>query len=283
MSPSTPRVAAMLADARSAGCAVAAINIVDVATMDGVLAAAATRGSPIIVQAAARTARLWGPDVLAAAFRSLSKRYAGESALALDHCQDVDLIDACLAAGWDLVLFDGSGLPVAENIAITRSVVERARRHGASVEGELEAMRGHEHGTGSGDDIPLAPIDASVAFIKATGIDCFAPAIGNIHGRSRTPAVLDIPRAASIAELGGVPLVLHGGTGLDPADMRRLVAVGCAKVNVSTALREASMDAIREALPGAGEEPGLVFDAMRVAAGVVAADTLAIVTSAGRP
>jgi len=276
-----PRVAALLADAAASGYAVAAINVVDVVTMDGVLAAAAQGSSPVIVQAAARTARAWGPDVLAAAYQRLVERHGTRSALALDHCQDLGLIDDCLAAGWDAVLFDGSALPPAENISMTRSVVERARRHGASVEGELEAMRGHEQGTGSGDGTALAPVESSVAFIRATGVDCFAPAIGNVHGRSSVPPVLDIPRAARIAELGGVPLVLHGGTGLDEAVVQRLVGAGCAKVNVSTALREACLRAIEQTLPSAAGDPGPVLEAMRAAAGAVTAEALRLVGSVG--
>lgn len=272
----------MLADARAAGYAVAAINVVDVATMDGVLAAAARDASPVVVQAAADTARSWGPEVLAAAYRRLAERHGARSALALDHCQDQRLIDDCLAAGWDAVLFDASGLPVAENITVTRAVVDRARRHGASVEGELEAIRGHEPGTGSGDGVALAPVAASVAFIEATGIDCFAPALGNVHGRSRVPPVLDIPRAARISEQGGIPLALHGGTGVDQEVMRQLIRAGCAKVNVSTALREACLRAIQDALPTAGGDPRLVLEAMRAAAGRVTAATLRMVDSVGR-
>lgn len=279
MSPRS--VPAMLARARADGYAVAAINVVDVLTMDGVLDAAARCSSPIIVQAAARTARDLGPEVLAAAFAVLAARHAIPAALGLDHCDDLALIGRCLAAGWDAVLFDGSALPAADNIEATRRVVSLARAHGASVEGELESIRGHELGVASGTG-ELSPIEDSLAFIDATGIDCFAPSIGNVHGRTSEPPQIDVARAGEIASRGGVPLALHGGTGIDEATLAALISNGCAKVNVSTALREACSDAMRAVLERGGDDPGPALVAMRSAAGSATEDVLHMLGSVGR-
>jgi len=263
----------LLTHARAGGYAIAALNVVDVVTMDGVLSSAAALGSPVIIQTAARTARLWGPDVLAAAFARLAARYATPSALHLDHCADRELVTACIAAGWGGVLFDGSALPPEENALQTREVVEEAHARGAAVEGELEAIRGHELGVGSGTG-PHAPLEHSLDFIASTRIDCFAPSIGNVHGRTSSPPQIDVGRARAISEATGLPLALHGGTGIDPVSLRDLIAAGCAKVNVSTALREACLAAARDPVP--------VLEAMRAAAGRVTEELILALGSAGR-
>jgi len=276
-----PRVVAMLADAQAGGYAVAAINIIDVVTMDGVLEGAALEAAPIIIQATPRTARLWGPALLADAFGGLAARYGATAALGLDHCADQALIDDCLAAGWDAILFDGSALPVEENIPRTRSVVEQARRHGASVEGELEAIRGQEDGLGPGQEVVLGAPERSVDFVRATGVDCFAPSIGNVHGRAAHAPTLDVARAAWIAERVGVPLTLHGGTGIDQRTLRDLIRCGVAKVNVSTALREACARSLRAALEVSGDDVTMALEAMRDAARATARETVRSVGSDG--
>src|SRR5262249_55530471 len=127
----------VLAHARAGGYAVAAFNVVDLATMDGVLQAAQTARSPVIVQTAAKTARTWGPQVIAQMFHALAAPLSAPAVLQLDHTSERSLVDACLDAGWNAVLFDGSALPADANVAQTRAVVERAHAVGASVEGEL--------------------------------------------------------------------------------------------------------------------------------------------------
>lgn len=271
----------LLVDAQRNGYAIAAINVVDVATMDGVLRAAAELRSPVIVQAAARTARQWGPDVLAAAFARLCARYEALAVIGLDHCSDHELVGACLEAGFGTVLFDGSALPVEDNVAATRRVVAIAHARGAGVEGELESIRGTEAGVATGTG-PLAPIEASVDFIRQTGVDCFAPSVGNVHGRVHPAPRIDVARAADIALRGDVPLALHGGTGIDDSTLQALIRAGVAKVNVSTALREACLSAMRETLPGAGDDPAPVLEAMRAAAKTTGSDVIASLGSAGR-
>ena len=188
---------------------------------------------------------------------------------------------ACLEAGWGGVLFDGSALPPAENAAQTRQVVLEAHARGAAVEGELEAIRGHEREVATGTGL-LAPIERSVSFAASTGIDCFAPSIGNVHGRTGAPPRLDIGRARAISVATGLPLALHGGTGIDEPSLRDLIAAGCAKVNVSTALREACMSAARERLAGPEDDPTVILEAMRAAAGQSAREVMVMLGSAGR-
>jgi fructose-bisphosphate aldolase, class II len=251
--------------------------------MDGVLLAAAEAASPVIVQTAAVTARTWGPATLAAAFRALVARSGAAAGLQLDHCSDDGLIDACLVAGWDAVLFDGASLAPARNVQLTRAVVARAHAAGVSVEGELEAIGGFEPGASTRRK-PLASPEANLRFIERTGIDCFAPSIGNIHGRSSEPVLLDVGRVRDLAETTAVPLALHGGTGIPNATMDALIEAGCCKVNVSTAIREACAEALRRhaAVTNAREDPLAALIAIRDAARTVALDIMSRLGSAGR-
>jgi fructose-bisphosphate aldolase class II len=273
----------LLGAARAGGYAVPAINVVDVTSMDGVILAAVEQRSPVIVQTAAATARIWGPSVLAAAFTALVARAPVDAILQLDHCSDLILIDACLEAGWNAVLFDGSALARADNVKATMYVVHAAHAGGASVEGELEAIRGHEAGVAGGRG-PTASLDENLAFIEATGIDCFAPSIGNIHGRTEAPPDLDIDLVGRLTAASPVPLALHGGTGIPTEILHAAIGAGCSKVNVSTALREACRAAIRSALAAdpASDDPVPVLTAVREAARATAAGTMRLLGSAGR-
>jgi fructose-bisphosphate aldolase class II len=251
--------------------------------MDGVLRAAVGARSPVIVQTAAKTARTWGPSVLASTFRTLATPLSVPALLQLDHTSERSLVDACLDAGWNAVLFDGSALPPDENIERTREVVLRAHAQGAAVEGELVSIRGHEEGVATlAEGAPSTDLGDDLAFIEATGIDCFAPSIGNVHGRTVSPPVIDVDRARSLAAATRTPLALHGGTGIPTEVVRALIAAGCVKVNVSTALREAATAAIRELLPDVGDDPLPLLVAMRDASSAVAATTFEMLGSADR-
>ena len=278
-----PTLPSMLAAARAGGFAIPAFNVIDVASMDGVLRAAADGDSPVIVQTAAVTARTWGPATLAAAFRALREDLGATAILQLDHCDQVGLIDACLDAGWTAVLFDGAALQPPENLDETRAVVERAHAVGAAVEGELESIGGFEPGASAGRRA-AASFDANLRFIEATGIDCFAPSIGNVHGRSTTPVALDVDRVSRLAGATAVPLALHGGTGIPDATMRALIDAGCTKVNVSTAIREACAAAQCDGSESSSGrvDPLTSLVAMRDAATAVALDVMAGLRSLGR-
>jgi fructose-bisphosphate aldolase class II len=273
----------MLAAARAGGYAVPAINVIDVATMDGVLRAASECRSPVIVQTAAVTARTWGPATLAAAFRALTERTRTTAVLQLDHCSDRKLVDACLDAGWDAVLFDGAALAPERNLRETRDLVARAHSIRAAVEGELESFGGSEPGASSGRP-PAASLETNLRFIEGTGIDCFAPSIGNVHGRTNEPVVLDVDRIRQLVESTSVPLALHGGTGIPDVTMRKLIEAGCSKVNVSTAIREACAAALcGQTGPAAGrDDPLASLVAICDAARTVSLDVMARLGSAGR-
>jgi fructose-bisphosphate aldolase class II len=220
---------------------VPAINVFNDLTLEAVLAAAVENASPLIVQTSVKTVKSIGSDVLYALWTSMTAGIEVPVALHLDHCPEREVITECLRRGWNSVLFDASTLPVAENMRQTVEVVAEARAYGAAVEGEIESITGVEDGVGS--DTAAARQDLAVAldFLRTTGVDVFAPAIGNAHGSYKKAPVLDAQRVSDIVAAYPVPIALHGGSGLADEQFRDLIARGCAKVNISTALKERYM------------------------------------------
>jgi fructose-bisphosphate aldolase class II len=240
---------------------VPAINVVNDLTMEAVLAAAVRERSPVIIQTSVKTVRSIGLDLLFAMWREMTAGIEVPVSLHLDHCPDRAVVSACLRKGWNSVLFDASSLPVAENQQQTIEVVAEARSHGAHVEGEIEAITGVEDGIGSDEVAATQSLPVAVEFIRATGIDVFAPAIGNAHGVYRTEPKLDAQRVSDIVAAQPVPIALHGGTGMTDAQFTDLIARGCAKVNISTALKIAFVESHREYLeanPGKHDPPSML-------------------------
>ena len=215
---------------------VAAINVVNDLTMEAVLAAAEEVRAPLIVQTSVKTVKSIGADVVFAMWTEMTRPLTVPVALHLDHCPEREVISLCLEKGWNSVLFDGSKLTVEENKRQTIEVVAEARRYGALVEGEIEAFKRVED---MADDERASEqaLDIALDFIRATGVDVYAPAIGNAHGMYKTTPKLDNQRVTDIVEATGVPVALHGGTGMSADQFSDLIARGCAKVNISTALK----------------------------------------------
>ncbi|GAA3894777.1 class II fructose-1,6-bisphosphate aldolase [Leifsonia kafniensis] len=216
---------------------VPAINIVNDLTMEAVLAGAVEARSPVILQTSVKTVKSIGSAVLFAMWESMTAGIDVPVALHLDHCPDRAVITECLQRGWNSVLFDASTLPVEENQRQTIEVVAEARQYGAHVEGEIESIRGVEDGLGSDAESNRQTLEVSLRFLEATGVDVFAPAIGNAHGVYKREPVLDFQRVTDLVEAHPVPIALHGGSGLTDAQFHDLIARGCAKVNISTALK----------------------------------------------
>ncbi len=245
---------------------VAAINVVNDLTMEAVLAAAEELRAPIIVQTSVKHVKMTGVDAMYAMWLAYAGRVSVPAALHLDHCPERDVISACLARGWNSVLFDASKLSVEENKRQCIEVVAEARRYGAHVEGEIEGFKRTEEMTG--DEVAEEQsLETVVDFIRSTGVDVFAPAIGNAHGMYKTTPKLDSQRVTDIVEATGIPVALHGGTGMTPEQFSDLIGRGCAKVNISTALKIAFMKSGYDFMtehPG-DYDPPKIFTAQRAA------------------
>jgi len=276
----------ILADAFRQRYGVGAFNILNDLTLEAVLRAAQEARSPVIVQTSVKTVTAIGVDVLQAMWVAMARKVTVPVCLHLDHCPDRAVLSACLAAGWGSVLFDASTLPYEENLRQTLEVVAEARPYGAGVEGEIESIKGVEDGVGSDTESARKTLEASLNFIRATGIDCFAPAIGNAHGVYKEAPRLDVERVSQIVQAQPVPIALHGGTGLTHAQFRDLIARGCAKVNISTDLKitymKANLAFLRETEARDKWDPPTLFTHVGKAIQTMAAGYLEVFGSVGK-
>ncbi len=236
-------------DAFQNGYAVGAFNVVNMEIMQGALQAAEENKSPLILAVAETHLGLLDLEQYAPILLREAERASVPVAVHLDHGQTFGNFVKALRCGFTSVMFDGSTLPFEENAAKTKEIVRMAHAVGVSVEAELGHVTGGEGDPSPGVADPTLFTDPEEAqqFVQATGIDALAVAVGRVHGVYKGKPELDIPRLARIRELAGVPLVLHGGSGLSDEDFRQAIANGIAKINVYTDLSQAAMAKIRTA------------------------------------
>ena len=216
---------------------VPAINIVNDLTLEAVLAGAVEARSPLIVQTSVKTVKSIGTKVLAGMWQTMTAGIEVPVTLHLDHCPDRAVISDCLEVGWNSVLFDASALPVEENQRQTVEVVAEARKFGAHVEGEIESIKGVEDGVGSDTDSARQTLEVALGFIRATGVDVFAPAIGNAHGVYKHEPILDFQRVTDLVDGRAGSHRPARRQRPDGEQFQDLIARGAAKVNISTALK----------------------------------------------
>jgi ketose-bisphosphate aldolase len=234
---------AMLGKAAKEGYAVGAFNILDYNSTKAVVLAAEQENAPVIIQTSAKTVIFWGASAIISWIKQLADPSRVPIALHLDHCKDLDLIKECIDSGWTSVMIDASSKPFEENLSMSRQVVEMARPKDITVEAELGAIVGVE------DDIHVKEQDAhladsqqAISFCKEIKPDCFAPAIGTAHGVYKGEPKIAYDLLEEIAAKTGVPIALHGGTGLADEVFKKCISLGCAKVNISTQLKYAFID-----------------------------------------
>lgn len=242
-----------LKQAAAAGHALPGFVAYNLETVQGITAAAEAAGRPVLIQAGAGPFKHAGRQALMRLALDAAAHSAARLGVHLDHSRDLDEITACLEAGYTSVMVDGSHLPIAENIALTKEAARRARDHGAWVEAELGALPGDEDVSTDAVAQAAAMTDPQQAgeFVSATGVDALAVAVGNVHGFTKRPVRLDLARLAAIHAVVPVPLVLHGASGLPVEELHGALARGVAKVNVNAELRRAYLEAVRTTLPTA--------------------------------
>lgn len=238
--------AAMLERAQRGRYAIGAFNAENMEMVMAIIAAAEEMDAPVMIQTTPSTVKYAGLDLYAANVRAAAAQAKVDVCLHLDHGSSYDLAVNAIAAGYSSVMIDGSALPFAENIAVTRATVEMAAGSGIPVEAELGKVGGKE------DDLVADggytdPADAA-RFVAETGVGSLAVAIGTAHGIYAGTPVLDIERLRAIRAVVDCPLVLHGASGLSDAAVRACVAEGICKVNFATELRQAYTAGVREVL-----------------------------------
>lgn len=247
----------VLAPCLTDGTAVAGMVVLGWEDAVAYVRAAEALGRPVILQAGPGCRAHTPLPVLGAMFRHLAETAAVPVVAHLDHADGFDLCRQAVDCGFGSVMYDGSALALRENIAATAEIVAWAHRHGVSVEAELGFV-GYDGGAGSR---PTDPEQAAL-FHRETGVDALAVAVGNLHLMQDTGAGIDMGLLAELqAAAPGLPLVLHGGSGI-AAPLRRRIArqTAVCKVNIGTELRMAFGTALRRVLAG---QPGQ-FDRVRL-------------------
>lgn len=220
------------AEEKNIGCG--AFSVGNMEMVKGAIRAAEELNTPIILQIAEVRLKnsplhLMGPMMVQAA-----KEAKVDVAVHLDHGLTFETVDKALELGFSSVMLDASTLPFEENIAKVKTVVEKARKYGATVEAELGLVGGSEDGS-CDHGIRCTDPDDAVVYARETGIDALAVAIGNAHGNYPVAPTLAFDVLEKIHEKVDIPLVLHGGSGITDKDFQRAISLGIRKVNIATA------------------------------------------------
>ncbi|HHY92095.1 MAG TPA: class II fructose-1,6-bisphosphate aldolase, partial [Firmicutes bacterium] len=242
-------IAALMPQAEAKSYAVGAFNANNLEFVQAIVAAAEEKKSPVIIQASQGAIKYAGLEQITAMVQTAAERASVPVALHLDHGTDFDQVMRCIRAGFTSVMIDASKLPLAENIALVRRVVEVAHAVGVSVEAELGRIGGtEEHITVSDREALFTDPGEAEEFVGATGVDTLAVAIGTAHGPYKGEPKLDFERLSAIRARVGIPIVLHGSSGVPDAAIREAVARGIRKINIDTDLRQSFVARLREVM-----------------------------------
>src|SRR5699024_10513582 len=239
----------ILDDAFENHYAVPQFNMNGTIWLDTILKTAEECRAPVIVGTTDRIIEeLGGFDLLVQTFNTLKKEMdiTVPAVLHLDHGQSIESCFKAIDAGYDSVMFDGSSLPIEENIEKTKKVVDYAKRKGVTVEGEVGSVGGTEDGINS--DMRYADIDECLSLVKETGINSLAPALGSVHGKYKGEPDLGFHEMEKLRQSTSVPFVLHGASGISNDDLKKAISYGHAKINYNTELNIAWSNALRKVL-----------------------------------
>ena len=236
--------------AEEKGCGVGAFDTPNLEILMAVLRAAEKRNEPVIIQ----HAQLHEPEMPIRIIGPIMVRMAKEASVPvcamLDHGEDMDYVRTALELGFSAVMIDGSSKPYDENVSLTREAVALAKEYGASVEAEIGIVTGHEGREFHIEEPGAAYTDPELAarFVRDTGIDALAASVGTVHGFYATQPKLDFDRIEKIKELTGLPLVMHGGSGISVEDTQRAIRCGIRKINYFSYMSNAGVRAVKELL-----------------------------------
>lgn len=228
--------------------AVGAFNTPNLECINAVLSAAEKLNVPVIIahaelhEAVSPLTKI-GPVMVQAA-----KASRVPVCVHLDHCEDLDYMAQALEIGFTGVMYDGSTLPYEENLVNTKKAVAMAGKYGCGVEAELGALASREGGAANVSGPVYTDPDEAVSFCRETGIDALAPSFGTAHGIYKSKPVLDLDRVKVISEKTGLPLVMHGGSGVSPDDYRTGIRNGLRKINYYSYMSKAGTNAVKDLL-----------------------------------
>jgi fructose-bisphosphate aldolase class II len=229
--------------AAAAGRGVGAFNVIQLEHAEALVAGAEAAGAPVVLQISENAVRYHGSLApIGLATLAVARQSSAKVAVHLDHAESADLVAEAVALGFTSVMFDASKLDYADNVRATAEVVRRCHEAGVHVEAELGEVGGKDgvHAPGARTDP-----DEARQFVEATGVDSLAVAVGSSHAMLTRDATLDFDLIRLLRDKVGVPLVLHGSSGVADADLTRAVEAGMTKINIATHLNNAFTTAVR--------------------------------------
>jgi ketose-bisphosphate aldolase len=242
----------LIRSARQNGYAIPSFCFWNAESCDVILRVAARLRAPVILMASRSECACLPPRRLVAVARTIAQDYDIPVALHLDHGDCLEQVQECIDAGFSSVMLDYSTRPFSENVAALQQVVKLAKPLGITVEGELGHVGRADNVTSEGlGQASLTEPDAARVFVQETGVDMLAVSIGNAHGHYAKTPQLEFALLEKLRDATGIPLVLHGGSGTPPDDLRRAVALGMAKVNVASDL----VSTLRQSLQDQWKQP----------------------------
>lgn len=232
----------MVFHARAGKYAIGCFNTSDLEITKAIIAAAVAQKAPIIIATTPKAIEYAGLETLAAIIKEEAEKTKVPIALHLDHGLTIALVEECLNAGYTSVMFDGSGSDLEHNEILTRQAVEMAHAHSVSCEGELGFL-----GKAGATKSRLTDPEDVIGFVQKTGVDFLAVSIGSEHGVGENEA-LDIKLLKKINSLTGIPLVLHGASGVPDKDIKEAIKNGIAKINIDTDIRHTFVQGLKNFL-----------------------------------
>ncbi|QZY55830.1 class II fructose-1,6-bisphosphate aldolase [Crassaminicella profunda] len=275
----------ILQHAHENGYAVGAFNVNNMEAVQAIIEAAEETKSPVIIQASQGGLKYAGVEYIAGMGKIAAEKTSVPVAIHLDHGTDFKQIMLCIRNGFTSVMIDGSHHPLEENINKTKQIVEMAHAVGVSVEAELGKIGGTE------DDISVDEKDATytdpdeaVRFVKETGVDSLAIAVGTAHGPYKGEPKLDFDRIKVIKERLNMPIVLHGSSGVPEESIKRAVSLGINKINIDTDIRMAFHKAVKEFVQTNPDvyDPRKIVGPARVAMKEIIAEKMRMFGAAGK-
>ncbi len=246
--------------AQKEGYAIGAFNTSNLEMTLGIARAAVVQKSPVIIQVSETAIKYAGLKPITHIVKTIAKNEAVEVpvALHLDHGRSFHSVVECVNAGFSSIMMDASNLPFDENVALTKQATDYAHKRGVWTQGEIGSIKGVEEAIKVSErEAFMTDPEEAEKFVELTGIDTFAPSIGNVHGigklREGVPK-LDLERLKKIHEKVKIPLVLHGASGLPMSEIKKAIKRGIVIINIDTELRIAFTEALRKVLKEKPEE-----------------------------
>ncbi|WP_367932251.1 class II fructose-bisphosphate aldolase [Enterocloster citroniae] len=255
-------------------CCIGAFDTPNLEILMAVLGAAEKRNEPVIIQHAQLHECETSIDVIGPIMVRMAKDAQVPVCVMLDHGEDIEYVKRALDIGFSAVMYDGSSLSYEENVRMTKEVVALAKAAGADVEAEIGIVTGHEGREFGLKEVSEAYTDPDLAarYVKDTGIDALAASVGTVHGFYTTKPNLDFERIVKIRELTGIPLVMHGGSGISVEDTQKAIRCGIRKINYFSYMSNAGVKAVKKLLEE--KEVKYFHDLAKAAVDAMEADVL---------